>query len=239
MQEKFHVKKGGKILGALISGGKDSLFAAYLMQKQNHKIKCVITIESENPNSYMFHTPNISMTSLQAQAMGLPLIKAKTKGEKEKELNDLSDAIKKAKEEQKIEGIITGALYSQYQRKRIESLCEKLGLEVFSPLWQIEQEKEMRQLLREGFSIIISSIACYGLDKSWLGRILTEKDIDRLLQLNKKYGINISGEGGEFESLVLDCPMFSKKIQIKNKEINEENENTASIIIKDAELVEK
>ena len=232
-------ENSGKKLGALLSGGKDSLFATYLMKKKNHLIKCIITIESDNSHSYMFHTPNISMTGLQAESMDLPLIIGKTKGEKEEELADLRQVIKKAKDEQNIEGVITGALYSDYQRKRIETVCEELGIEVFSPLWHFNQEEEMRLLLNEGFKIIFSSIACYGLNKNWLGKVITQEDVNRLVELNKNYGINIAGEGGEFESLVLDCPLFSKKIEIKDKEIIEENENTANLIINDAELVEK
>lgn len=238
--EKINDKtKEKKKLGALLSGGKDSLFATYLMQKQNNIIKCVITIESDNSHSYMFHTPNISMTSLQAKSMGIPLIKGKTKGKKEKELEDLSNTIKNAKNEHGIEGIITGALYSNYQRKRIEAICKEIGIEVFSPLWHMDQEEEMGRLLKEDFEIIFSSVACYGLNKNWLGKIITAKEIEKLVELNEKYGINIAGEGGEFESLVLNCPLFSKKIQIKDKEIVEENENTAYVVIKDAELVEK
>lgn len=226
-------------LAALISSGKDSLFALHKMKQQNYEIACAITIKSTNPSSYMFHTPNISIAELQAKAMSLPVITHETEGIKEKELDDLYKAIKKAIEKYNIEGIITGAIFSNYQRERVENICDRLGMKVFSPLWHMNQEEEMREILKNGFKIMFSSIASYGLNKEWLARTITEEDINRLIQLNKKYGINIAGEGGEFESLVLDAPLFKKKVEITDYKINEENENTAFMIVKNARLVSK
>lgn len=223
-------------LGALVSGGKDSLYAAYVMKKQNYDLSCIISIESLNKDSYMFHTPNIHLVALQAKAMKLPLVTVQTKGEKEKELKDLEKALREAKKAYKIEGIVSGALYSTYQRERLESVAEKVGLKVFSPLWHMDQEQEIRQLLREKFEIVLSSIAAEGLDKSWLGKVLTEKDVDRLVILHKKYGLNIAFEGGEAESLVLSCPLFRRKIHILSSYIEEENTNTARLIVTKAVL---
>lgn len=208
-------------LGALLSSGKDSLFAAYTMKRQNYDIACAITLDSENPSSFMFHTPNVELVKLQAEAMGIPLVMRKTAGEKEKELDDLRKALEEAKSKYGIEGIVSGALFSNYQRSRIEKIGDELGLKLFSPLWHMDQEQELRQLLREGFDIIFVSVAAEGLDESWLGRRITEKDVDTLAALNKKYGINIAGEGGEYESLVLDCPMFRKGIVIQQQSLAE------------------
>ncbi|MBN2109577.1 MAG: TIGR00289 family protein [Methanosarcinaceae archaeon] len=226
-------------LGVLFSSGKDSNYALHIMQEQNYSVECLITIKSENPDSYMFHTPNIGLAQLQAQAMGIPLIEEMTPGEKETELRDLKNAILRAKDEFGIEGVVTGALYSNYQRERIERVCDELGLKVFSPLWHIDQEKEMHQLLSTGFEFIFSSIAAYGLDSSWLGRRIEEKDIERLVKLNEKIGLNIAGEGGEFESFVLDGPMYHKRIEIREIEMVELDEYTAKVVIRDAVLVDK
>lgn len=226
-------------LGALLSGGKDSIYATYLMKKQNYKISCAITLISNNPDSYMFHTPNINLVKLQAEAMNIPLIEQKTKGEKEKELLDLKKALESAKNNYKIEGVITGALYSNYQRERIEKICDSLGLKIFSPLWHINQETEMRELIANGFNVILSSIAADGLDRTWLGKTINEKFKDKLVELNKKNGLNIAGEGGEYESLVLDSPLFEKKIVIEKSEIIEENKNTARLKVIKARLEKK
>src|SRR3989344_685418 len=122
-------------LGVLFSGGKDSTFAAYLAKRNGYEISCLISIVSENKESYMFHTPSISKTEKQAKAMGIPIIIQKTKGEKEKELDDLKNAIKKAVRKFKIEGIATGAVESVYQTSRIQKICNELDLECFNPLW--------------------------------------------------------------------------------------------------------
>ncbi|WP_342305159.1 diphthine--ammonia ligase [Methanolobus sp. ZRKC5] len=226
-------------LGVLFSSGKDSNYAMHIMQQQNYAIECLITIKSQNQDSYMFHTPNIDLARLQAEAMGMPLIEELTLGEKEKELDDMKNAIIRAKNEFGIEGIVTGALYSNYQRERIERVCDELGLKAFSPLWHIDQEKEMHQLLDIGFEFIFSSVAAYGLNKSWVGRIIEEKDIDKLVKLNEKIGLNVAGEGGEFESFVTDGPMYHKKIEIREMEVIERDEYTANVVITNAVLVDK
>jgi len=211
----------------------------YTMMKQNYLVECMITLESKNLDSYMFHTPTIELVKLQSEATGIPLVTYTTKGEKEKELDDLKAAIKKAKEKHKIEGIITGALFSNYQRKRIEKIADSLSLKIFNPLWHINQETEMREIVREGFTFIMSKVAADGLNKSWLNKSITNKEIDDLVKLSEKIGMNIAGEGGEFETLVLDGPIFNKKINIKKSRIMEEDENTATLMIEKAELLEK
>ncbi|MBR9691571.1 diphthine--ammonia ligase [Candidatus Woesearchaeota archaeon] len=226
-------------IGALVSSGKDSIYALHLMLKQDFNVKCMITLKSKNPDSYMFHTPAISMTKLQSKAIGIPLLEQTTRGEKEKELKDLKDALKKAKTKYKIQGISTGALFSNYQRERIEKIAQELNLKVFSPLWHMDQEAEMREILENKFKFIITKIAADGLDKTWLNKEITDKNIDKLVNLNKKIGFNIAGEGGEFETLMIDGPIFKKKIKIEKAEIKEESKIIAELIIKKAKLTNK
>ncbi|MEA3378485.1 MAG: diphthine--ammonia ligase [Nanoarchaeota archaeon] len=223
-------------LAVLFSSGKDSCLALHVMRKMNYKIDCLVTIKSKNPDSFMYHTPNIDLAKLQAEAMELPIIIQETEGEKEKELNALKEALLIAKQKFPIAGVVTGALFSTYQKTRIEKTCEELGLKCFSPLWHMDQKKEMQELLKQGFEFIFSSIAADGLDKSWLGRLIKKTDIEKLVELNNKNEINIAGEGGEFESLVLNCPEFFKKIKIIKSEIKEENKNTAKFLVKKTSL---
>lgn len=223
-------------LGALVSGGKDSIYAMHVMMRQNYKVECMITLRSRNPDSFMFHTPAIDMVKLQAKSIGIPLVEQDTEGEKEKELDDLKHALEKARQKYQIEGIVTGALFSNYQRDRIEKIADSLGLKIFAPLWHMDQETEMRQIIDSGFSFIITKVACEGLDKSWLGKPVTHKDIDKLAELNQRIGINIAFEGGEAETLMIDGPIFKKKIQIKDYEIKEESPAVAELKIKKAEL---
>ena len=204
-------------LGALFSGGKDSTYAIFKVSK-NHDVACLISLVSENPESYMFHTPNISLVRLQAEAMGLPLVQAGTKGEKEKELKDLKRAISLARQEFGLEGIVTGAVASRYQYERIGKICGELGLECMNPLWKKDQLSLLREILDSRFKVIISGVFAYPLGKEWLGRELDRKMIKELAGLQEKYKINPSGEGGEIETTVLDCPLFHKKLKILEAE---------------------
>jgi diphthine-ammonia ligase len=236
--ESFDLKKNLK-LGALISSGKDGLYATFIMKKQNYDISCIISLKSKNNFSYMFHTPNIDLVKLQSKSMNIPLIFQETQGNKEDELKDLKKAIITAKKKYKIEGIITGAIYSNYQRERIEKICDELGLKVFSPLWHIDQETEIKEIIKNNFKIILSSVSAYGFDEKWLNKIITLKEVEKLKELNKKYKINIAGEGGEYESLVLDCPMFKEEINIIDYEILKIDEYNYRLNIKKAVLEKK
>ncbi|MBI2548302.1 diphthine--ammonia ligase [Candidatus Woesearchaeota archaeon] len=224
-------------LGVLFSSGKDSCFAMYVMHRQNYEIACLITIKSNNPDSYMFHTPNIDLADLQAQALGIPLVVQITEGQKEEELQDLYQALYTAREKYHLDGIITGALYSTYQRDRIEHIGDTLGLKIFSPLWHMHQEEELKMLIDNNFVVLIGAIAAEGLDEHWLGRKLDAMMIEDLRKLHEKYGLNIAGEGGEFESLVLDCPMFHKRIEIVKATTTMESVNRGRYIVHDARLV--
>ncbi|MBD3318290.1 diphthine--ammonia ligase [Candidatus Woesearchaeota archaeon] len=225
-------------LGVLFSGGKDSTYAAYVMKRQNYELTCLITMKSSNPDSFMFHTPTIDLTTLQAQSMGLPLVIGNTIGEKEKELLDLQHTIRAAKEQYGIQGIVTGALFSTYQRDRIERICDELGLKMFSPLWHKPQEVQMRELLDHGFVLWFTAIAGDGLDESWLGRSITRDDVKQLQRLHEKRGLNVAGEGGEFESLVIDCPLFAEKLLLRAEKVME-NKCTGRLVITKASLAKK
>ena len=224
--------------GILLSGGKDSVYSAYLVSKE-HTLACAITIVSENDASYMFHTPNIDKVGLQCESMNISLLIAKTKGEKEKELIDLKKAISNAKEQFGLNAIVTGAVGSVYQAKRIQKICDELDLECINPIWQIDQVQLLRDLLENDFHVIVGAIAADGLDKSWIGKELDYVMIEKLIALQKKLGLNPAFEGGEIESFVTDCPLFSKKIKIIDSSIEMESEISGKLIIKDAVLVEK
>ncbi|MCA9477810.1 MAG: diphthine--ammonia ligase, partial [Nanoarchaeota archaeon] len=202
-------------LGILLSGGKDSLLAATIA-KRYHELACAITVLSLNDASYMFHVPNVELTGLQATAMGIPHVTMETKGEKEDELKDLKKAIKEAKEEFGIEGIVTGAVCSQYQATRIQKICNELDLYVFNPLWQMDQIELLETLLKNNFKVVIAGVFAYPFDDTWLGREIDSVVIQELEKLMREYRINPSGEGGEIETLVLDCPLFRKQIIIED-----------------------
>lgn len=224
-------------LAALFSGGKDSTYALYLASKE-HEIKYLVSIISENPESYMFHTQNIELTKIQAELIGLPIIIRVTKGEKEKELKDLQEALGSIRKE--IDGVVCGAIESEYQRSRVARICERLELKCLTPLWKKDPFDLLKDMLNAGFKIMIVAVGAAGLTKEWLGRIIDFRCLEELAELNKKYKIHIAGEGGEFETFVLDCPLFAKRIEIENYEIVwDKKTSSGGLLIKKVRLSEK
>ena len=224
-------------LGVLFSGGKDSTLALhYAIEKA--EVLCLVTLVSENKESYMFHTPNIELTALQAEALELPLISKVTEGKPEEELEDLKAAIKQAITDFKIEGLVTGAVESVYQASRIQQLCNLLNIWCVNPLWKKDQKQLLREVIAKGFETIISGVFAYPLDKKWLGKQIDETMIEQLIALSKDYGLSLSGEGGEIETTVLDAPFFKDKLEILDSEV-EAKGNSGVFRVKKARLNKK
>jgi ABC transporter with metal-binding/Fe-S-binding domain ATP-binding protein len=162
----------------------------------------------------MFHYPNIHLVEQQAKLIGIPLLEKKTKGEQEKELEDLEALLSEAKRKYDIEGVASGAVASDYQKTRIERVCERVGLKSFAPLWHKDQGQLLRDEVRAGFEIIVVGVYAEGLDEKWLGRRLDDKAVGELA--GKKL-LSPVGEGGEFETLVTDGPVFKKRLAITEK----------------------
>jgi ABC transporter with metal-binding/Fe-S-binding domain ATP-binding protein len=225
-------------LAALFSGGKDSTFALLKAMKQGHEIKYLVTLFPQREDSWMFHYPCVEQTRLQSKALGIRQIIQKTAGEKEKELDDLRKVLIKIKP--KIDGIVSGAVASKYQKNRIDKICEELGLESIAPLWGRNQEELLNEEIRSGLDIIITSVSTAGLDKSWLGKRIDAMVIDELKQLHEKYGLNLVFEGGEAETLVCDAPIFKKRIEIQDFKTLWDNRTSSGYIkIGKAVLVDK
>ncbi len=197
-------------LAGLLSGGKDSVYASHHAQKEGHTLTHLVSLHSRNPDSYMFHTVNIDITGLQAEAWGINYVQATTEGIKEKELEDLKAAL----EPLDIDGVITGAIASKYQADRINKICKELSLTPYHPIWGTNREKLLNNMIDEEMKIIFTSVAAHGLDQSWLGKTLNRNRIKQLKILNKQFSVDIAGEGGEYETLVTDAPWFNKRIKI-------------------------
>lgn len=223
--------------GVLFSGGKDSTLALHIAAEKE-KVVCLITVFSKNKESYMFHTPNIDVVGLQAEALGLPLVTTETEGNKEEELQDLQRAIVEAIKRFQINCIVTGAIESVYQSSRIQKICDELDIECLNPLWKHDQKKLLEKLVDEKFRVIISGIFAYPLDEKLLGKQIDLEVIARLVELQGKYGISPSGEGGEIETTVLDAPLFKRRIKVLGSSV-EVKGNSGVYNIKQACLMTK
>lgn len=204
-------------LAALFSGGKDSAFAIYAAQKMKHQVSCLVTILTHSANSHLLHHPNISMTELQAKSMNIPQILVESiSDDTEQELQLLKQGFLQAKRKYSIDGIVHGGILSEFQKTKFEDMAKDLGLDVIAPVWKKDQKQYMNELLDCGFEFIMISVSTDGLDESWLGKKITKQNLDDLIQKSEKHKFNLIFEGGEAETFVVNCPLFSDPIEITN-----------------------
>jgi len=215
-------------VAVLVSGGKDSVLALHHVLREGHEVKYLVSMIPLREDSWMFHYPNIRLVDLLAEAVGIPLVKAETSGVKEEELEDLKRLIEKLD----VEGVVSGAIASTYQKTRIEGICRQLGLECVAPLWHRNPRDLLNEILDLKFEVIITGVYAYGFDEDWLGRRIDENTVNALLELNRQYGISPVGEGGEYETLVLDAPLYKKKLRIIDAEKVWRNQNGQFVIAK-------
>jgi len=200
----------GLRVAALISGGKDSMLALHHAVWMGHEVSQLVVMLPERPDSWMFHTPNLHLTRLISEALGIPLVQAPTSGVKEVEVGDLKRILASLD----VDAVVSGAVASQYQKSRIDGICKELGLTHISPLWGREPRSVLRELLDNEFEVIFVGVYAYGLGREWLGRRLDEDAVGELMELHEKFGVSPIGEGGEYETLVLDAPLYRRKIRI-------------------------
>ncbi|MGD8506899.1 MAG: TIGR00289 family protein [Candidatus Bathyarchaeota archaeon] len=221
-------------VAALVTGGKDSALALYRALKHGYEVKYLVTMVPQRSDSWMFHYPNIHLADFFAQAVGIPLVKGETSGVKETELEDL----KRLLADLDVGGVVSGTITSQYQKKRIDRICQELNLESIAPLWHENPLKLLAEMLELRFEVLIVGAYAYGFNITWLGRKINQKTIKDLIKLSKRHEISVIGEGGEYETLVIDAPFFKKRIQLVQTEKTWEN-HSGYLLIKKAELAEK
>jgi ABC transporter with metal-binding/Fe-S-binding domain ATP-binding protein len=197
-------------VAVLATGGKDSVLALYHVLKEGYEVKCLASMIPQREDSWMFHYPNIRLVDLLAEAVEIPIAKAETSGIEEEEVEDLKRLIQRLD----VGGVVSGAIESTYQKTRIEKICRQLGIACITPLWQRLQQDILAEILSLRFEVIITGVYAYGFDRDWLGRKIDETTVEDLVELNRKYGVSLVGEGGEYESMVLDAPLFKKRIKV-------------------------
>ncbi|KAL5463864.1 hypothetical protein EMCRGX_G032808 [Ephydatia muelleri] len=213
---------------ALISGGKDSCYNMMQCVSAGHQIVALANLqplEKDELDSFMFQTVGHEGVAAYAEAMRLPLYRKVTSGLAVKkelvyspvagdEVEDLYQLMKTVKDEMQVEGVSVGAVLSDYQRLRVENVCSRLGLTSLAYLWRRDQQELLHEMITAGVKAIIIKVASLGLTPhEHLGKRLEEM-FPHLCELNRRFGVNICGEGGEYESFTLDCPLFEKEIVV-------------------------
>lgn len=220
-------------LAALVSGGKDSIYAIQKALEEGHEVTHLITIVPERDDSYMYHSINLHLVDMISEACGIPLIRQPSSGIKELELEDLTHALRKVD----VDGVTVGAIESRYQADRVQKICDSLGLTMYAPLWHLDPEELLLDMIKV-LDIRIVCVAADGLDENWLGKQINLDSIESLKVLNRRRMVHVAGEGGEYETLVLDAPFFKKRIEIEKSEVRWMGDRGVLEIL-EAKLVDK
>ena len=195
------------------SGGKDSILSLHLAHKNGINIKAMLTMIPEDSESMLYHTHNVSLVKIIAEVMGIEWISVNAP--KNSEINALTKALKKVDAKY----LITGGIESNYQKKKFDNVCDKVNMTHYAPLWGLNAKELYDNIITNKIDPIIVSVAALGLGKEWLGVHLKEQSINKLLELSEKYKFNAVGEGGDLDTLVLDAPLFSKKLKPSEVEL--------------------
>jgi diphthine-ammonia ligase len=196
---------------ALVSGGKDSIYAAYLAETQGRPVDELVTIRPADPDSMLFHTPNLELVALQAEAWGKAHRSVPV--ERPDESGELA-ALRRA-----IQGdggwVVAGAIESSYQWARLLEVARAAGRPVYTPLWRKDPARVVRAEIDAGLDIRIAHVAAEPLGPEWLGRRVDRSALAELERLSETVRrTHVAGEGGEYETLVVDAPFFRSRIAV-------------------------
>ena len=211
---------------ALFSGGKDSSWALYRAFAEGLDVSHLLTVHP-GEESYMYHVPETRLAALAAESIGIDLIEvdpgdldaadvddAGAQGDRELEPLEAALTDLRGDLDGGLAGVTAGAVESEFQTSRIRGMCDRLGIDLFAPLWREDPHELATAMLDAGFEIRIVQVAARGFDESWLGRRLDADALAELVALNEAHGVHVLGEGGEFETLVTDGPHMSRPLEL-------------------------
>ncbi len=218
-------------VAALYSGGKDSTYAVHVAQQRGWEVTHLVTILPQDPASMLYHVPNLHLVPLLAESIGVPLVQEPAGVGEDAEL----DALRQALSSIRVDGLVVGAIASDYQHSRVNIVGHDLGLRVFAPLWRVDQPSLLRNYLAAGIEAIVTSVSAEGLGRDWLGRTLNAGAVDELLALHERVGLSPCGEGGEFETLVVHAPGFRRRL-VLDEAVSEWKGSSGHLLISRAHL---
>lgn len=197
---------------ALLSGGKDSVAAVEVAQGFAWDVVGALVLRPPQDDAWMFHTPALDVVAGVAECLGLPLLERKVRHGQAEEVADLEDALRAVQAKWSPDGIISGALASEYQRTRIEAVGHRLGLKTFTPLWHKDLKAYLHGVLEDDWDVRFSRTAADGVPNAWCGQRLDAAKAEAML--NHRARPHVAGEGGEYETLVLDAPHYRKRLVV-------------------------
>ena len=198
----------------LYSGGKDSNLALEYALQKGWKVKYLLSVKPNRTDCYLFHYAAVEHTRLQSQILNIPHITVPCNVANPKlEAN----IVKKVVQKYPVDAVILGGTGLQVtQIKSIQDALLPLGIETFASHAGLDHDRLIEEMLEKNYKIMITQFAAEGLNEQWLGKILTKESFNELRKLSLKYGFHIGGDGSSFDSFVLDCPLFNKKIEFKS-----------------------
>lgn len=209
-------------VAVMYSGGKDSTYAIEYCQNKGWNIKYLISIKPNRRDCYLYHFATVELTQELSKILGykqfyLPC----TVADPEKE----AQIVKEVVEKNKVDALVLGGVgLQETQLRSLQKALLPLNTEVFaSHAGILDYKNVMQEMLNKGYRFIITQVASDGLIK-WLGRELTKSNIELFEKDSQKYGFNIIGEGGYYDSLAFAGPIFGNKL-LEIKEIKKVIEN--------------
>ncbi len=202
---------------ALLSGGKDSVAAVEVARGHGWQVPVALRMVPAEDDAWMFHTPNLDVVEGIAECMEMQLVSANARPDPVEEVADLEAALAAIKEEHGVDAVLSGALASDYQKTRIDRIGHRIGLQTFAPLWHKRPAPYVRSLIAGGYDLRFSRVACDGMGPEWAGAALDQKALTHLEGLRSRP--DVAGEGGEFETLVLDAPHYTRRIVVDESNV--------------------
>jgi len=201
-----------KVAG-LWSAGKDSCFACYKAIALGYDLSLLFNFMEPGGKNSLSHGLPAALIFKQSQAIGIPIEQKSMPKDGEAYREEFKALICKWKNKAGVEGVVFGDIYLKEHKEWIDAVCRDAGVEPIMPLWGRDTKELILEIIDSGFKPMVVAVKADLLGKEWLGRIIDRKFVEEL-----KPEIDPCGEKGEFHTLVVDGPIFSKPIKILEAE---------------------
>ena len=199
------------------SGGKDSCLACYRASINGLKVRYLANTVTEDGKRSYSHGLLAEVLQIQSQAIGIPLVQRRTSRDNyEAEFKSMLRAFK----QEGVEGGVFGDIDFNEHRQWIDRVCQEVDITPHLPLWGESQGKILRDFIDLGFEAIVIATKADLLGEECLGRRVDLDFLKLLEELRETKGITPCGEAGEYHTLVINGPLFQKRIDIlKTKKV--------------------